>query len=55
MTAGVLIVYEASGNGRAALAHAESAARAAHARLTVLSVVPHQPENAGCAKCRHAP
>ena len=53
MTARVLVVYEASVSGRVALAHAESVARAAQASLTVLAVIPHEPENVGCTRCRH--
>ena len=53
MTAHVLVVYEASVSGRVALAHAESVARETQASLTVLSVIPHEPENVGCTRCRH--
>jgi nucleotide-binding universal stress UspA family protein len=49
----VLVSYEASADGRAALSHAEEIARAAGARLTVLAVAPREPV-VGCASCRQS-
>jgi nucleotide-binding universal stress UspA family protein len=48
----VLVSYEASPDGRAALSHAVGIADAAGARLSVIAVVPHEPTNVGCTRCR---
>lgn len=50
----VLVTYEASADGRAALAHALGIARAADAPLTVIAVVPHERVDVGCARCRRS-
>lgn len=50
----VLVTYEASADGRAALAHALGIARAAGAPLTVIAVVPHERVDVGCARCRQS-
>src|SRR5947199_8283708 len=48
----VLVQYESSEAGRAALFHALSIAREAEAHLTVSSVATRQPVGIGCASCR---
>jgi nucleotide-binding universal stress UspA family protein len=48
----VLVTYEASADGHAALSHAVGIASAARAPLTVVVIVPHERENVGCARCR---
>ena len=48
----VLVAYEASREGDAALAYALDIARAAGARLTVASVAPQERTDVGCAHCR---
>ena len=48
----VLVTYEASADGRAALSHAVDIARAAGAPLSVVAVVTHEPVNVGCTRCR---
>lgn len=49
----VLVGYEPSKRGQAALRHAIELARAAGSRLTVTTVVPHARVN-GCARCRQS-
>jgi nucleotide-binding universal stress UspA family protein len=48
----VLIAYEPSREGDAALSYALDIARAAGARLTVASVAPQERTDVGCAHCR---
>jgi nucleotide-binding universal stress UspA family protein len=48
----VLVAYEASREGGAALSYALDIARAAGATLTVASVAPQQRTDVGCARCR---
>ena len=48
----VLVSYEPSRHGRAALWHALSVARAAGATVTVATVVPQERTDAGCTHCR---
>ena len=50
----VLVTYEASADGQAALSHALGIARAAEAPLTVVAVVPHERVDIGCARCRQS-
>jgi len=51
---GVLVAYEASASGRAALVHAAELARAHRIALTVLSVTPQERADFGCARCRQS-
>lgn len=48
----VLVAYEASREGHAALSYALDIARATGARLTVASVAPQERTDVGCAHCR---
>jgi hypothetical protein len=50
----VLVSYEPSPLGRAALLHAMSVARDAGADLMVVSVAAHERADAGCARCRES-
>jgi nucleotide-binding universal stress UspA family protein len=50
----VLVSYEPSANGRAALLHAWGLARGAGAALTVLSVATQERVDVGCARCRRS-
>lgn len=50
----VLVVYESSVDGRAALSYAEGVASAAGAPLTVVAAVPHERVDVGCARCRQS-
>ena len=50
----VLVPYEATAHGQAALSHALGIARAAEAPLTVVAVVPHERVDVGCARCRQS-
>ena len=48
----VLVPYESSADGQAALSHALDIARAAGVPLSVVAVVHHDPTNVGCSRCR---
>jgi nucleotide-binding universal stress UspA family protein len=48
----ILIRYEDTPRGLAALDHARVLAEARGARLTVVAVAPHEPNRGGCAICR---
>ncbi len=48
----VLVSYEASADGQAALSHALRIADTLEARLSVVAVAPHEPTNVGCTRCR---
>ena len=48
----VLVTYEPSREGDAALSYALDIARAAGATLTVASVAPQERTDVGCAHCR---
>jgi nucleotide-binding universal stress UspA family protein len=48
----VLVRYEDTPNGLAALEHARVLAEARGARLTVVAVAPHEVNHGGCAICR---
>lgn len=50
----VLVSYESSPHGRAALFHALGVARRAGAPMTVVSVTTNEPVNVGCARCRRS-
>jgi nucleotide-binding universal stress UspA family protein len=50
----VLVCYEPSPDGRAALLHAMSLAGEAGANLTVMSVATQERVDIGCAGCRHS-
>ncbi len=50
----ILVWYVETGQGRAALQHAQSLAVAAAARLTVLAVVTRERTDVGCARCRQS-
>src|SRR5262249_46284702 len=48
----VLVLYEASRNGHAALRRAYALARRRRAQLTVLATAPTEPLEKGCLRCR---
>jgi nucleotide-binding universal stress UspA family protein len=48
----VLVSYDSSRDGRAALSHARDIADAAGAQLSVIAVMPYEPTNVGCTRCR---
>jgi nucleotide-binding universal stress UspA family protein len=48
----VLVIYESSPDGQAALSHALGIAYAAGAVVSVVAVVPYESVKAGCARCR---
>ncbi len=48
-----LVVFEQTGNGRAALSYAVERARREGAELTVLRAMPYDDVRVGCASCRH--
>lgn len=50
----MLVSYESSTHGRAALSHALRLARQARVPLTVVSVARQEPVNVGCARCRQS-
>jgi hypothetical protein len=53
-TTRVVVRYEPSARGRAALLHAFHLARGGELPLTVVSVATKEPVNVGCARCRHS-
>lgn len=50
----LLVLYDPTAAGHAALIHAAQHAHATGAPLTVISVTPHERVNAGCARCRQS-
>jgi nucleotide-binding universal stress UspA family protein len=50
----VLVVFERSANGRAALGYALEQTRGTDVELTVLNAMPYERVDVGCARCRHS-